>query len=253
MAEQHRLDAGATLFSEGDAADIVIHLLSGEVEVSKRSGDADIVLGRIGPGEFVGEMGVLERRPRAATVRAVTPIIYELLDAEQFLDRVSGNRELALRTLRRLSERLHRADEQIARLAAPRTDHPVETSDGVSARLGAGTPAVQSQIGEAYIEIRSFPFTVGRRPASGESAPPYPISLVVDDTRPYRLSRHHFSILRTPEGLAVTDEGSALGTVVDDTPLGEDLPNTRVKLDPGEHRIVAGGIDSPYGFKLIIP
>lgn len=59
------------LFSEGDPADFACLILSGRLEALKWEKDVAKVLGSNGPGTFVGELGVLENAPRAATVRAL--------------------------------------------------------------------------------------------------------------------------------------------------------------------------------------
>ncbi len=62
--------AGQEIFREGDPSDYVGWILSGSVEVVKEMGDWPVVLGSVGAGEFVGEMGVIERQPRGASIRA---------------------------------------------------------------------------------------------------------------------------------------------------------------------------------------
>jgi len=67
-------DAGDQVFSEGDTARELFVLLEGEVEVLKRSKSGiDARVAMLGPGDWFGEMGVLDVRPRSASVRALAP------------------------------------------------------------------------------------------------------------------------------------------------------------------------------------
>jgi cAMP-dependent protein kinase regulator len=66
------LKAGKTLFSAGDFSDSFFYLLAGQWEVHRSDG---IILLQ-GPGDFVGESGFLHKRPRNATVIAVTDCHY---------------------------------------------------------------------------------------------------------------------------------------------------------------------------------
>jgi len=65
---------GQLLFREGDPADSVFRILSGTVEIVRELNGEPIVLGRVGAGQFVGEMGVVENRPRNATARAASEV-----------------------------------------------------------------------------------------------------------------------------------------------------------------------------------
>jgi len=67
----HELAPGEILISEGDPADFACLILSGRLEALKWEQGVARVLGSNGPGTFVGELGVLEDAPRAATVRAL--------------------------------------------------------------------------------------------------------------------------------------------------------------------------------------
>jgi signal transduction histidine kinase len=64
--------AGDTVMREGSEGDGLYLLLAGELEVSRRSGDGLITLAVQGPGEFSGELSLLEHAPRTATLRART-------------------------------------------------------------------------------------------------------------------------------------------------------------------------------------
>jgi hypothetical protein len=78
------------------------------------------------------------------------------------------------------------------------------------------------------------------------------VALQLDDHRPYRLSRLHFSIVRSGDGFAVSDLLSTLGTEVNGEYLGETFAKARATLRRGENRVVAGGVDSPYAFKVVV-
>ena len=115
---RRRFEQGETLFRQGDPSAVAIEILSGSAEVLRQAGDDAIVLGTVNAGEFVGEMGVLEDRPRSATVRAVAPVEAELIERQAFLDRVSDEPELARKLLVRMSARLRDVEDTLTRLYA---------------------------------------------------------------------------------------------------------------------------------------
>ena len=66
------LDAGATLFHQGDPSDLIYLIESGELEAVRETPEGPLVLGVLHSGDYVGEMGPLFGLNRTATVRAVT-------------------------------------------------------------------------------------------------------------------------------------------------------------------------------------
>jgi signal transduction histidine kinase len=99
------LAGGEFLIREGDEADAMFVVLEGALEVTKRSGRAEVALARVGPGSLQGEIAALEGGRRAASVRAVgeaevlripVGVIRELL----------ANPEFALGIIRTAVERL---------------------------------------------------------------------------------------------------------------------------------------------------
>lgn len=65
-------NAGQTIFREGDDGDSLIIILEGEVEVLKNSENGQILLAKLGHGEVVGDMALLDGETRSATVRTLT-------------------------------------------------------------------------------------------------------------------------------------------------------------------------------------
>lgn len=116
-------DTGEVVFREGDDARDMFVVLSGEMEVlkkSKRGIDARVAL--LGPGDWFGEMGVLDVQPRSATVRAVAPsrllrVTSSDLDALYRHD-VKSYALITLNLARELSRRLRVTDSILADFVA---------------------------------------------------------------------------------------------------------------------------------------
>src|SRR5215831_16208507 len=101
-----RFAKGQDLFKEGDPADSVFRLLSGAVDILRDLDGDPILLGTVGAGQFIGEMGVVENRPRSATARAASEIEVEILSPTEFLDQISSSPRAARELIQRLSQRL---------------------------------------------------------------------------------------------------------------------------------------------------
>ncbi len=249
---------GDLIFAEGSPSNFVLRITAGEAEVTKSVEGSEVLLGRLKAGDYVGEMGVLEGRPRGATVRAASAVTVERYGREDFLAQVSRDNVMALKLLVRLSERLNALDESFAIARAghepgqqPQAAPPPSGSE-MAVTLQAGSEILAAVLPLPEIRVGSFPYVVGRTPGPGESAPPGRIDLMLDDSRPYRLSRAHFRIERSDGGYRVRDLGSVLGTQVNGEPIGSNFSLDTAALRPGENSIVAGGDESPYSFRLTI-
>lgn len=83
------LGEGEILFRKGDPSGALILIESGAVEVYLEDGDNRELLRRMGPGEALGEMSLIDEEPRSATVVALSPIEYYVLYRQDFLDVVN--------------------------------------------------------------------------------------------------------------------------------------------------------------------
>ncbi len=103
--DQVSAGAGRTLIAEGKPSDAFYLLLEGEVDVSIKGRPRR----RLGPGDFFGEISMLDRGPATATVVTRTPVELLVLSHAQFRDAIRGNEALALKVMATMAERL-RAD-----------------------------------------------------------------------------------------------------------------------------------------------
>ena len=71
VAHEH-FEPGQEIFRQGDLGDRIYIIAKGEAEVVRHENNQDIVLAKLGAGEYFGEMAVLKQTTRSATVRCVT-------------------------------------------------------------------------------------------------------------------------------------------------------------------------------------
>jgi MFS family permease len=109
--EPVRVEAGTEIVRQGEAGDRFYVVAEGEVEV-ERDG---LVLNRLGPREFFGEIALLRATPRTATVRALTPVLVYALVGAEFVAAVTGHAPSAAAAEAIVGERLGGV-----RIASPR-------------------------------------------------------------------------------------------------------------------------------------
>jgi CRP-like cAMP-binding protein len=94
--------AGKVLCREGEAGTEAFIIAEGEADVALKRKK----LARLGPGQIVGEMSLIDQAPRSATVTAVTDMTLFVLDAREFWTMVSENPLVARKLLKNLAQRL---------------------------------------------------------------------------------------------------------------------------------------------------
>jgi CRP/FNR family cyclic AMP-dependent transcriptional regulator len=119
IAEVKDYPAGAVIVSQEDPGDALFVLVSGRVKVVLY-GDSgrEIILSIFrSPGDFFGEMSLLDDEPRSATVIADRASRLLVLSRREFQAHLEGHPRTALRVLQEVSRRLRRADAVIGNLA----------------------------------------------------------------------------------------------------------------------------------------
>ena len=103
-----RYSAGDTIVEQGAAGDRFFVIVDGQVEVLRRNEDGlEAPVAELGVGDFFGEMALLDRTPRSATVRALSPVETYTLSAGDFqgmLERPVTDERLRETALRRARE-----------------------------------------------------------------------------------------------------------------------------------------------------
>lgn len=103
-------DSGTVLIEQGRSGGEVFIIVDGTVSVS-RDGDE---LATLGPGEVVGEVAVLDRGRRTATVTAETPVEVLVFDPRGFASLLRAAPAVARRMLAETAGRLRSNEEPAA-------------------------------------------------------------------------------------------------------------------------------------------
>lgn len=110
LLEERAYPAGAEIVREGMPGESMFCLLAGSVEIYKTLGDERIRICELGPGEFFGELAIIEHKPRNASVRTLEAVRCCELSKDSFYALSNAHPKVALRVLEMLSRRLRESD-----------------------------------------------------------------------------------------------------------------------------------------------
>lgn len=159
MAVRRELFAGEVLYRQGDPSDCAWLIERGAIELTAVQGRRSLGHGVLGPGELIGELGMLDGAPRSATATARADTMLLSVDHDQFLERLDSGDPI-VRTL--LGSLLRRTRGIIASLpsdlALPAEDVPC---DDPGERSGIDKIRLEAQLrdalGSGMLEVRYQP------------------------------------------------------------------------------------------------
>src|SRR5687768_15985595 len=115
---KRRFKRGETVVEQGEKSNTLFIILTGRVRVvtSDKRG-REVILATLNPGDYVGEMSLIDNEPHSATVRAEVQTDMLILGRAEFARCLPENSSLSYAILRGLVQRLRNADRQIESLA----------------------------------------------------------------------------------------------------------------------------------------
>ena len=111
-------EAGKNIVEEGTFGNCMYVIQEGKVEVLKKKNGREIRLAVLEEGEFFGEMAIVEKGKRSATVRALEDVRVLTIDKKVFLKRIHEDPSLAFHIIKTLSHRLRVLENQHSRVSA---------------------------------------------------------------------------------------------------------------------------------------
>jgi CRP/FNR family cyclic AMP-dependent transcriptional regulator len=152
-----RYAPGVALFCAEDAGDTLFVIRSGQAKVVLETSAADHILCLCGPGDCLGELSLIDGKPRSATVIAIEPVEALTLSQADLLALIQRRPAIGLALMRRLAAMV-RCDNQhmqdllslnatariAKKLAELAESHGEATEEGIRITL----PVTQRELGE---------------------------------------------------------------------------------------------------------
>jgi len=113
LVEEASFSNGDTLVEQGEVGDVMFMITSGEVRVITSKDQKELELGRRKAGEYVGEMALLSKEPRMATVTAVGNVHTLCIDQKSFESLLRDRPDASLAVIQVLCERLQEVSKRL--------------------------------------------------------------------------------------------------------------------------------------------
>lgn len=232
--------AGSPLLREGEAATALFLIESGKAVV-ERSDAPGVVLAEIGPGDFCGEMSILQEQPHTASVVARTAVRALRIEVAAFHAVLRENAEVGVQLMRRLVLRLKASETRRAQLetlvqaGGPAARPAAPAAAPVAAPAPAPPPkpapfSIEHAEGSIPLAADKTEFLVGRPDPATGAVPE--INLGPLDTARTLSRRHARLIARGGGSFALREEpGVGNGTWVNGSKL---QPEQEVPVKPGD-------------------
>ena len=118
FASERRVPRGTVIVNKGDPGSSMMVVLAGRVRISNVSADGkEVTLNMIGPGEIVGEIALLDGKPRTADATAIEDTTLMVVERQQFLPFLLRDPSLVERLLAVLCDRLRRTSLALEEIA----------------------------------------------------------------------------------------------------------------------------------------
>ena len=158
MSSFVEIPAGQFIFREGDPGNEMYIIEVGSVEITRQVRGAQ-PLAVLEPGDFFGEMAVLEDQPRFASARAKENSRLLRIDRSAFAELVQQNFEIAVRIMRKLALRLRRTEQSLQHASTELGDikrrlNAPTAAISVSAEIRAVTAAASSAAATVLMKLR---------------------------------------------------------------------------------------------------
>ena len=118
MSGELTLKKGQTLFHQGDKAESMYVIRSGQIKLVKTKMDQSVVLAYLGDGEFLGEMAIITDSLRSCSAIAAQDTVLQVYERTRFEEMLANNAGVAARIIEGLALRL---EKTTARLMEPVT------------------------------------------------------------------------------------------------------------------------------------
>lgn len=114
--------AGQVIFRQGDPGDTMYLVHTGTVEVYREKGGTKSVLATLGPGEYFGEMALVDQQPRSASLGAVSDVVVVPITRDFLFKHTQKDTKFIFQILESLCRRLEATNHLIRKKYAGRPE-----------------------------------------------------------------------------------------------------------------------------------
>jgi CRP-like cAMP-binding protein len=109
---------GEIIVRQGETGNCMFVIQSGKVEVLREENNNEVRLAILEDNDFFGEMALVEREKRSATVRSMGKSQILTIDQKVFLRQVNEDPSFAFRVLKKMSQRIRELSAEITNMKA---------------------------------------------------------------------------------------------------------------------------------------
>lgn len=187
--EQVDFPAGETIFNENDKGDALYVVHSGSVRIWVLDEDAEpVTLAELKPGDFFGELAVLDRGPRSTNATAITEITLHRLSSDDFQAFLMQHPDASIDVICEIAARMRQTNALVTKRVTRNINVVMEekatlgqrVADKVASFGGSWTfIGIYSVFLLIWIGVNSFILIhYGSDPAAGAQFDPYPYILL---------------------------------------------------------------------------
>jgi CRP-like cAMP-binding protein len=206
--------AGATILRQGEPASALFIIEAGKVAI-ERSDAPGVVLAELGPGEFFGEMAILQEAPHSANVVARTVVRALRIDVASFHAVLRENAEVSVHLMRRLVQRLRAGEArrveleaQLARGGGAAASAPAAAAPAARSAAPSSTVVIAPESRAAVAKGEAPKVEAAKpeppKPEPPKPEPPAPAATKPEPAKPARAKawvlRHADSVIEVPAG-----------------------------------------------------
>ncbi|MEW6431385.1 MAG: cyclic nucleotide-binding domain-containing protein [Myxococcota bacterium] len=103
---------GEELIKEGTSGSMAYFVVSGTCDVRRKRGSQQRRVATLGPGDFFGELSIVDPAPRTATVTAAEDVTVLVLSGYDFNAALKANKSMALHLVKTLAKRLRAQEDE---------------------------------------------------------------------------------------------------------------------------------------------
>ncbi len=117
LSFQKKYPKDAVLFVEGMPGEVLYVVMQGKVDILKKTPQGDLLLSHLGPGEFLGELSLIDDSPRSATARVAEDSELVVITRKCFQDILKADphitSQLLMYFLKAVAGRLRATDKKL--------------------------------------------------------------------------------------------------------------------------------------------